>query len=291
MIVEFPSSKCFGINEWNIHIKFLIRNFELNNYKVIYNNDFRVTSSGLYPIKINNKLIYIDYADSPDNCWYQFNGNIGGKRYKYEDIVEPIFKRCMHVKFNYPNNIIPSGPLYTKDVAFIENLINKGNIYKPVNNIIIHTGKTYCAGAYGRKTAFEKIDHNKLNSDIKFDRRFLKVQDHWSRFNNCISSLNISGATKYTLDPGMLEPMLLGVCIIANNIDSYLPYNEKINSELHYICLKDDFSNINECINYACENKQECKNRGEAIYELLHKTCEPEPLINWIVEKTEEYYE
>ena len=283
-IIEFPSNSTFPKNEWNCHIKFLIKSFELANYSIRYNNK-KQYAPGLYPIKINNKLIYIDHADHPDNNWYKPNQELGGIRYNPINIQRPIFKRCMHTKFKYSKNTYPLGPLYLKDIKHLQTLLSIGNIYNPYNSDkIIHTGKVYAGANYTRKPIF-----NQINKGI-FDKTILPTLKHWQRFSNCISSLNISGATKYTLDPGQLEPMFLGICIIANDIDSYLPYFKKLDKNLHYVCLN-DFLNINECIDYVYQNRDECKEKGEAVYSLLHNTCTPKPMTDWIIKTTEKYYE
>jgi hypothetical protein len=83
--------------------------------------------------------------------------------------------------------------------------------------------------------------------------------------------------------------MFLGVPVISNDFDIHLPFSAQLIKGEHYIHVYDDYSNINECLEYI-NNKIACEYISIQAYELMMDTCSPEALVGWYEEVIEEYY-
>lgn len=274
-------------------------NFELMGAEVILDPGLQYHAPGVFYFKINDKLALADFSDFYDEWNWDFD-NTGykhlNKMYDYDQVNVPIFKRTMTVGEEYPNHVFPLGPYFVdnnkspKDLQF---LLSLGNIYNPEKgNGVFHSNRMYGAGGVlTRKKAFNQIDQSKLLPEVRFIKQRVSQYQFWKNHANCVSTLNISGSAWHSQDKNPVEAMFLGVCGVSNNFDIYLPCDEKIDHTQHYICLNDEFSDINEKLNYVHENRAEAKDIGANAYELMMRTCTPEKRVNWMTEVVENYYQ
>ena len=239
-----------------------VSEFELAGFKIELDNSLHYSSPCLH-LKINNKPIMIDLSDFPDNFHKKAqNRQIvnNGEAYKPEELNMPIFKTAYRPDIAYPKNIFPYGPYYIEDARnrdVFNTLINLGNIYNPINNNnLIKTYKLFGTNVWNtRGIANKQLDKNKLNKNINIVSSRVDTLAHWKRHGDCFSMLNISGSGKHTVDKNPIQAMLLGVCILHNDIDIMLPFNKRLQKDEHYISINDNYTNIVERINYAYENR------------------------------------
>lgn len=295
MKLTFPTNKSRYYNGYCCSIKSA---FEVAGAEIVLDPDLVYLCPGVFYFKVNNRLALADFSDYKDeyNWGYNLEGFFKqGKMYVPEELDVPIFKRTMVVGDSYASNIFPLGPYYvennkdSRDLAFLHSL---GNIYNPLSGDgIFYSNRIYAQNTFTRGVAKQKIDPNKLLPGVRFISERVDQHTFWRNHGKCVGSLNISGANYYAQDKNPIEAMFLGVCVISNNFDMYLPCNEQLDHTKHYICIDKEYNNINEKINYVYENRAECKDIGINAYDLMNRSCAPVPKVNWMTEKIEEYYE
>ena len=291
--VEYPN--LIGGNYLNTYLKFPLNNFLLSGAEVSFVKDLKFlneSKKGAYvQIRINNKPALIDMQDAPR----EYYGVIYEERYKAYNpttLNMPIFKVNMRPDIKYNDNIFPYGPYQVwnnKTTVDLEKLLSYGNDYDPhANNCIINTTSVMYNNT--RKRAYSKLDYGKIYKDIKFIRNKVPQYQHWDRLSNCLGVLNISGSSANVVDKAPIETMWRGVCIIHNDIDILLPHNKQLVKNEHYICLADNYSDINEKINYLYDNRDLAKEMGAEARELMLTTSTPERRVEWMLQVVEEYY-
>lgn len=292
--VEYPELKA-NSSYLHTYLKFPLNNFLLAGAKISFAKDLHFLGAkekGAYvQARINGKPILIDLQDSPR----EYFGFIYKDKYKAYDPTKlnmPIFKVNVRPDIKYANNIFPYGPYHVwnnKTTKDLEKLLSYGNDYDPyANNYIINTTSTMYP--HTRKKAYSNLDYNKIYKDIQFIRNRVPQYQHWDRLSNCLGVLNISGSNSTVVDKAPIEAMWRGVCVIHNDIDILLPHNKQLIKNKHYICLAEDYSDINEKINYLYDNRDMAKEMGVEARELMISTSTPESRVAWILQKVEEYY-
>lgn len=288
--VEFPILKS-GKNI-DTYVKFALNNFILAGASVKYNEDLKfatnINGCVQFNARINNKSIFIDLQDGPTECM----GFTNEKIYEPDNLNMPIFKVAVRPDIKYSDNIYPYGPFHVwnnKTTKDLEKLLSYGNDYNPYsNNNIINTISTLYS--HTRKIAYSKLDYNKIYKDIKFIRNRVPQYQHWDRLSSCLGVLNISGSNTNVVDKAPIEAMWRGVCVVHNDIDILLPFNKKLIKNKHYICLADDYSDINEKINFLYDNRNLAKEVGNKARKLMLATSMPQKRLEWILQVVEEYY-
>jgi hypothetical protein len=291
MNVEFPVLISNGKNI-DTYVKFAVNNFILAGAKVTNSRDLRfatnVPGCVQFHARIAGKPIFIDLQDSPTECM----GNTNYQIYEPKSLDMPIFKVAVRPDIKYESNIFPYGPFHVwnnKTTKDLEKLLSYGNNYNPyANNSIINT--TACMYPKTRKIVYSKLDYNKIYKNIQFIRNRVPQYHHWERLSNCLGVLNISGSNTNVVDKAPIEAMWRGVCVVHNDIDILLPHNKQLTKNEHYICIADDYSDINEKINYLYDNRDLAKEMGAKARDLMISTSMPERRLEWILEKVEEYY-
>lgn len=246
----------------------------------------------IFEIKINGKPALIDLSDFSNEYCYKCVGGkniLLGKMYEYKDYNMPIFKK-MHPDINYSDNVFPYGPLFfANSLDVYKRLINYIPKYKVPEKGILHTNRIYGAAVSSRKVAFSKINPNKLNKNVSFEKTRMSQSAHYERLKTCTASLEI-GTFNGAQGSGAIEAFILGIPVIADNMDMILPYGKKIEKNLHYIYVEDDYSNINEAINYAYTNRKEAIEMAKRVHALFLETWHPTKLVKWFDLVTEQYY-
>jgi hypothetical protein len=293
--LSFPVKK---FKYYEFYTSFIKSIFEVADYKVILDPSLEYLAPAAFYIKINGKLAFVEMSDFDDEHVYKLDTNSGWTRlhkfYEPETLDVPIFKRSMRPNKKYSDNTYPMGPFYVGnnvDNSDLKTLLSYGNIYNPFDNDgIIKTNRVWGGALVTRADAYSKINKELIPRATMLEDR-LPLYSHWLRHGKCLSSLNISGASYHSQDIGAVEAMFLGVCCLSNDFDMLLPYNKVLEKGVHYIHIADDYTNINECINYLYDNRNECKDIGNEAYDLMIKTCSPKALADWIINTTEDYYD
>lgn len=294
MKLTFPTKKFKYYDTYCYHLRL---NFEMVNAKIELDPGLQYLAPAIFYFKINDKLALLDLSDyideynwginQKDNKFYRIN-----KHYDYKDINVPIFRRTMAIDYDYPDNVFPYGPFIPlKSVQEYEQLISLKNKFDDSNRKkILHTNRIYAGANLTRKQAFAKIDNRLLLNEIEFETQRLNKDQHLQRLETCIGSLEV-GSCPNAQGSGAIEGFLTGTPVISNNMDIVLPYNEKLEKDKHYIYIEEDYSNINEAINYVYSNRQDALEKAQRVYELFLNTWHPEKLVPWMESVVETYYD
>lgn len=274
------------------YVMFVVNNFKLYGADIKYDKNLsfatKVPGCVQFYAKLNGKLIFIDLQDSPTEHY----GNTNIPIYEPEKMDCPIFKVAVRPDIKYTDNVYPYGPYQVwrnKTTEDLEKFLSYGNTYNPyANNNIINT--TSHAYAHTRAKAYAKLDSSKIYPDIKFIRNRVSQYEHWDRLGNNLGVLNISGSNTNVVDKAPIEAMWQGVCVIHNDIDILLPHNKRLTKNKHYICLADDYEDINEKINFLYDNRSLAKDMGAEARELMLETSTPKRRTDWMLEVIEQFY-
>ena len=308
MEVALPN---FAGKKWiNMYLGSVLVNLELANVKVVIDNSLKFCDSDpgcvAFEAKLNNKKLLIDLHDTPDEYYWKVDHrgfsrtNLSGNssqplipRYYPEKLDMPIFKIAIRPDKKYAENVFPYGPFvvqYNKDSTLLKYLLNKGNIYNPFNSnkILKPAPANY---PHTRVKAFSQINTKLLNPKAQFITTRVTPMQYWDAHGDCISLLNISGSGPHVVDKAPIEAMMLGVCIIHNDIDIKLPFNKQLEKNKHYLCLNEHYSDINEKINFLFDNRELLKDMGNEARNLIMSTSTPKARMQWMVETVEEYYD
>ena len=291
--IDYPALK--PRSYLNTYLKFPLNNFLLSGADVSFCEDLTFLHTdkekGAYvEVRINGKRALIDMQDGPK----EYFGVIYEPKYKAyepEKLNMPIFKINVRPDMEYADNIFPYGPYqvwHNKDTKDLEKFLSYGNTYNPFDsNSIINTTSHAYEGT--RAKAYAKLDYSKIYPEINFIRERVSQYKHWDRLGNSLGVLNISGSSANVVDKAPIEAMWQGICVIHNDIDILLPYGKALVKNEHYICLKDDYSDINEKINFLFDNREKAKEMGTRARELMLSTSTPESRTNWMIEVVENF--
>jgi len=87
------------------------------------------------------------------------------------------------------------------------------------------------------------------------------------------------------LDRAQFQYMGLGCCTVSPKIPEVLPFETRLEPGVHYICCKDDYSDILDIIEEYKSKKEECIKIGQNAKELFQQTSVPRRLGEWIKKK------
>lgn len=105
-------------------------------------------------------------------------------------------------------------------------------------------------------------------------RMFNSQLDFWKFAQNCCASVHIPGSTSNCMDRGQLQLMGLGICTISPDIFCSLG-DRRAEPNIHYVCIDDDFSNLEEKVYWCLEHREECIKIGNNAKKLFSETCTP----------------
>jgi len=286
--LSFPARK---FKYYDFYTSFIKSVFEVGGGDVVIDDTLQYIVPAAFYIKINNKLAFVDLSDFEDGLnriLTKTGWKVTTEWYKPEDLGVPVFKRTMRVGVDYPDNVFAFGPFYVSNNINANDLYiltNTGYIYNSKATKILHTNRVWGGALHTRKLAYSKIQQ-----DFDFDTRRLSIPAHYQRHSELAASLNISGAHYHSQDIGAPESMFLGVPVISNDFDIHLPFSTQLNKNEHYIHVYDDYSNINECLQYIYDHPHTVEDISFNAYDLMKNTCSPTALVAWYTEVVEEYY-
>lgn len=272
----------------NILDDFIACGYSVSYYDEQVSNHF--ANSGCFIAYVNGKKVLFDQSEYYDNNSWRCDAGVwiindGGPRYEYASDI-PIFKRMKVLWSEYPKNVFPLGPFV--DPKGKKLALSMGYSYIGTKNTLVHTNRVYMHAVYTRKIAFEKLN---LPKSIIVDSERTGIEQYYRKLITSFGCLNITGASTYTQDSSSIEAMLLGACVVSNNFDIEMPYNKAIKGDEHYICIREeDYSDINEKILFAFNNRPICKDIGQKAYNLMQETVLPRKRVEWVEQTVEEFY-
>jgi len=107
------------------------------------------------------------------------------------------------------------------------------------------------------------------------------LSEFWKLGQKCCASVHIPGSTAHMMDRGQLQLMAMGVCTVSPNI--YCSLGElRPEPGIHYVCIRDDFSNLTEKIDWCLNNPNQCVEIGNNAKKLFNDSCIPYAIWKYI---------
>ena len=252
---------------YDIHYKYILNIFKYCNWDIEYHTlgDLELA----FVIKINKKLILIEYADMGNFIEKQIFANIP---------YNAVFK--FHTKHKYNgSNIYPFSPVSFYDWNQYNDL-EKEIKYTCNSNIILNCQRPY-AGALERRL---KIQDMLKNNCSNIDFSITDQITYWNKINDCLVHVFVGGNNNNILDRGHIQYLSFGCCTISPELPEMLPYNIKLIDMVDYIKCKDDYSDLIEKIEWCRNNRNICIEIGKHAKKKFKKYLIPEKLLQWIME-------
>lgn len=159
------------------------------------------------------------------------------------------------------------------------NFLKNELIYSCNSNIILNRQVPY-GNATVRRKKVQLMLLNQYKSDVQIKR--IDQVAFWKEIKNCLVSVCVPGGRPNMLDRGQFQYMALGACTISPYIINNLPYNKKLIPGIHYICCKDDYSDLIDKIEWCKSNRNKCIEIGQNAQQLFLETSTPEKLWEWV---------
>jgi hypothetical protein len=294
MKLDFPTNKS---RYYDTYCHAFRLTFDVGGIPVNLDPSLEYLAPAIFYVRINGKLVLVDFSDFVDEYSWDWSHARGffrlKKHYNYKDISHvPIFKRTMGVEDSYPENVFPHGPmLLLNSVQKYNNLLGVGSSFDfNKRNKILHTNRLYAASQITRKRAFEILDSSKLLSNVEFDSDRVEQNQHLNRLGLRLATLEI-GACPNAQGSGAIDAIMTGTPVISNNMDIVLPFGERLQKHRDYVYVEEDYSNINEAINWVYDNRDKVKDMADNSYDLFMRTWHYRKLLKWFEQVVEEWYE
>jgi hypothetical protein len=230
---------------------------------------------GYSSILVDDKQLFVDVSD------------LYGEGILYKDI-KPYNKYVKY--YYYPaddkySNIYPSGSQL--DIrGGVEGMeyffyLCKEDIYKPEDSDRVISTQRPHTRALKRRRSAQNILISKYGSlaDI---RHKLSQKQLWENCKDCLVSVVVPGACEICIDRWHYEQMALGICTISTSLETPLPWNVRLEPNVHYIECKRDFSDLVCKIEWCKKNRNECKAIGQRVAKLFDDYCAPIKFWEWI---------
>lgn len=108
--------------------------------------------------------------------------------------------------------------------------------------------------------------------------------DFWKKALHCRASIHIPGSTSHCLDRGQSQLLGLGVCTISPDIWSTV-CEEKFQPDIHYVRIRDDFSDLLEKVDWCRSHQDECVAIGRRAKEFFVNHATPKAIWSYIADK------
>jgi len=262
-LITFPENN--NIKYYDSHYAFILNSAKFLNIPIIYRRIEPIHQSR-FRMEINDKNVIIDFRDHIDihpmykDYDYYFKYHVTeGKHSKYKKL--------------YPLGAISflNWEQYFK--------LRKEIKYKCNNDIILNNQRVF-GNARIRRPKVRKIIRKKYGKFL--DTTLVPQIDFWKKINNCLVSVCVPGARNDMLDRGQWQYMAFGACTISPYIKTILAYNKKLIPNIHYIQCRDDYTDINDKIEWCKNNRKKCIKIGRNAQKLFLQTSTPEKLWKWI---------
>lgn len=274
MIIKFPKKLIEHSRDfhryYDTHIMYvhdIFKNSSSESFHIIFIEP-KFLHKTKFEIFINEIPVMFDFSDHLDVL---------------EDLssYKAIFKfhwneeRHGHIK-----NMFPFSPIsfYNwKDFAKISTNINYKAKGKILNKQIPH------ANALERRNFVQSELLKKFPTET--DISVVDQNTFFTAINDCLVSVCVPGARNNMLDRGQLQYMAFGCCTISPKLITKLSFNKELIPDVHYIECDENYSNLEDKINYCKENSNKCIEIGMNAKKLFLETSIPDQQVQWILSK------
>jgi hypothetical protein len=124
-----------------------------------------------------------------------------------------------------------------------------------------------------------------MKENLNFCGKTWEQQEFWSLAQGCRVSVHIPGSAENCVDRGQLQLMGLGVCTLSPDLFCSLG-DVRAEPNVHYVCMRDDMSDMIEKVNWCLSHREECVEIGNNAKKLFQQHCTPKSIWNYIKRKT-----
>ena len=105
--------------------------------------------------------------------------------------------------------------------------------------------------------------------------------EFWDLAMRCRVSVHIPGSTNNMIDRGQHQLFGLGVCTIST--DLFCSFGDvRAEPNVHYVCIRDDFSDLLEKVEWCETHPQECERIGKNAQRLFQDNCVPHKIWQYV---------
>ena len=258
--VLFPEN--VGQQYWKIHYQYVLNILEYLKCDVYFAKGMDVSSTS-FKCSINNKKFVFDFSDSS-----VINADVLACNL-------PIFK--FHTKKEDLDKVIPFSPVSFYNWS--DYWVNQLTVQYKHGLYVANRQRAY-GNAVERRKSVKTLLESKFGANL---RSSVVPQDQfWKEIPDLLVSVCIPGQNNNMVDRGQLEYFGFGCCTISPNLPEILPFNTKIEPNVHYLECYNDYSNLLEVIDIAMRHRENCIEVGQNAKKLFQDTCTPERLGEWI---------
>jgi len=262
-MIKFPKNE--NTKYYEIHYQYLLN--VLREYHTIELVPATNLGKTKFVIKIEDNVILIDFNDFTEI-----------------DYSPDSYDRCFKFHYNYNlhkniKNLFPLSP-----VSFYNWHEFNQNLSKI--KYTCNTDKILCnQRPYGDAIQRRKYVQSLLKQKFQeVDTKIYPQQHFWNQINECLVSVCVPGARNNMIDRGQLQYMGLGCCTISPELTDSLCFNSKPIPGYQYISCKNDYSDLEDKINWCKANRNKCVEIGKNAKHLFQNTCTPKAINDWMWE-------
>lgn len=276
-ILKFPKSYT-SLRYGGLHYQFFITYLNLlQNLQIelVDDNDRIFCDGPGFSCTLNDKQFYVDISDSDVSDWSENIPNV--PYFKYQKSEKSI------------ENSIPLAPPMC---ATFDGKMTKLNIheyfimrekfkYSPRGGILCKQ-RPYGNATDRRKYVKSLLVRNFPQSELDLNFQSRSSKNFWNLNSNSLVSVCVPGNRNTMVDRGQLELMGLGVCTISPKLDTIFCFNQKLIPDVHYVCCKEDYSDLVEKIKSLQNDKSISENIGKNSREFFNQYVRPDKYLKWI---------
>lgn len=249
---------------YDIHIKYMIEYCRAAGCEVELAGETSLDTT-TFIIYVDGKPVVVDFSDFDI--------------LKIPNLVHPILKYHCSEKLLKSNKNIRSFP----PVSFYNwteyNMLSKAITYRCNSDLILNRQRPYAA-ALDRRQRVQGILRDLYGDKARTD--LSSQATYWQEIANCLVAVFVPGARNDMLDRGHAQFMGFGCCTISPHLNDILPGNVRIEPGVHYVQCANDYSDLQEQIEFVRHNRQLATVIGSNAKDLFRQCCMPKPLeIAW----------
>lgn len=265
MKIIFPEKAIIKPQYYNSHYKFILNIFKYMNINIEYCSPTAI-SANKFTIKIDNQEMLIDFSD---------HIKLAKQYEKYKYYFKYHYTENIHEKYS---NVYPLGSIsFLNWEQYFK--LKKQIKYKCNNDIILNNQRIFGRAIERRKKVRRILKKNYGN---KVDNYLTDQKTYWNKINNCLVGVFVPGARPNMLDRAQLQFMAFGACTISPKLVTILANYNKIESGIHYIECKLDYSDLTEKIQWCKTHRRKCIEIGKNAQKLFIRSCVPKEIWKWI---------
>ncbi|HID78131.1 MAG TPA: hypothetical protein EYP56_19325 [Planctomycetaceae bacterium] len=153
-------------------------------------------------------------------------------------------------------------------------ILHKQAIRRPTNTILVDQRR--------RRLGAQEILTRRFGSRV--DTKTDPQPEFFAKAFDCLVSVHVPGSWAHMLDRGQHQLMGLGVCTVSPDIWTCC-CGERPQPWLHYVPIRDDFSDLDEKVEWCDNHRDECRRIGEQAKAFFETHSTPEAIWGYVKQK------